>query len=179
MSRIGKRELQVPATVTIKNENNIIEIKGPKGELKYNLSPTLEVKVKDQLLTVTCRNNDTLTKALQGTVNSHILNMIDGVTKGFTETLEIVGVGYRFQLKGNELIVNAGYSHPVVVAIPKDLTVEIIKNMQLVITGIDKQRVGEFAAQIRKIRKPEPYKGKGIRYKDEQIRRKEGKKAAK
>ncbi|MDD2490249.1 MAG: 50S ribosomal protein L6, partial [Bacilli bacterium] len=151
----------------------------PKGELILNIPDNIKIKIEEQALTVERQNDLMATKAIHGTINSHIFNMIKGVSEGYEKGLEIVGVGYRFQLKDKKIIINAGYSHPVDINIPVNITVESISNTEIVIKGIDKQAVGEFAAQIRKIRKPEPYKGKGIRYKGEQIRRKEGKKAAK
>jgi large subunit ribosomal protein L6 len=133
---------------------------------------------EDNVLSFTRSNDSIPTKAKHGTINSNVENMIEGVKNGYKKYLEIVGVGYRFNLRGDKLVVNAGFSHPVEVSIPKDIKVEVPSNNELTISGIDKVLVGEFAAQIRKIRQPEPYKGKGIRYKDEYVRRKEGKKAA-
>lgn len=176
MSRIGNRILSVPENVTITIDNGVVTVKGPKGELSTKLHNNINVEVKENELTVT-RNNDNY-KNFHGTVNALIKNMITGVTDGFEKKLEIIGVGYRFQLKDNKVVVNAGYSHPVEVAIPEGLTVEVPSNTELTIKGIDKCLVGEFAANIRKIRQPEPYKGKGIRYADEIVHRKEGKKAA-
>lgn len=179
MSRIGKRKITVPETVTIKQEGNCLLVKGPVGETTLTIPINLKVEIKAGELVVNCQDKSIKTKALQGTINSLITNMINGVIKPYEKNLEIVGVGYRFQLQGKQLIINAGFSHPVTVTIPSDLSVTAEGNTQILIKGIDKQRVGEFAAQIRKVKKPEPYKGKGIRYKDEQVRRKEGKKAAK
>ena len=135
------------------------------------------IDVNGEEITLT-RKNDNF-KNFHGTANANIRNLIIGVTEGFEKKLESVGVGYRFQLKGNELVVTAGYSHPVTVAIPEGIKLEVPSNTELFVRGIDKQLVGEFAANVRKIRKPEPYKGKGIRYADEHVRRKEGKKASK
>ena len=176
MSRIGNRELSVPESVTVTVENNIVTVKGPKGELSTKINENLNVEVKEGKLTVT-RSNDNF-KNYHGTANANIKNMIIGVTEGYKKELEILGVGYRFQQKGSNLVVNAGYSHPVEVEVPAGLKIEVPSNTELVISGIDKCLVGEFAANVRKIRQPEPYKGKGIRYKDEHVRRKEGKKAA-
>lgn len=177
MSRIGYRKLVVPAGVTVENSNNIVTVKGPKGELSLELHNGIEIKQEDGKLEIT-RDNDDL-KPIHGTTNANLKNMIEGVTNGFSKGLEIIGVGYRFNVKGNLLAINAGYSHPVELEIPTGLTVEQISNTEIKVNGIDKIKVGEFAANIRKIRQPEPYKGKGIRYKDEFVRRKEGKKAAK
>jgi large subunit ribosomal protein L6 len=176
MSRIGNRKLEIPAGVEVKEENGIVTVKGPKGELTTKLAQGISVKIEGNTLEVS-REND-LYKPMHGTINANIHNMIVGVTKGFTKELEIVGVGYRFQLKGNSIVISAGYSHPVEMQIPAGIKVESPSNTELTITGFDKELVGEFAANVRKVRQPEPYKGKGIRYKDEHIIRKEGKKAA-
>ena len=176
MSRIGNRKLVIPEGVTINVENNIVSVKGPKGELTTTLVNGVTIKVEENTLE-TLRENETL-KPMHGTINSNINNLMIGVSKGYERGLEILGVGYRFTLKGNILVIAAGYSHPVEMEIPKGLTVEVPSNTELTIKGIDKILVGEFAANVRKVRQPEPYKGKGIRYKDERIIRKEGKKAA-
>lgn len=179
MSRIGNREIKVPTGVTVENNDNVVTVKGPKGELSYEVNKDLKVNVLEGTVTVERLKEDKQTKAMHGTTNAIITNMIEGVNSGFSKGLEIIGVGYRFTLKGNTLVVNAGYSHPVELEIPTGLQVESVSNTEIVIKGINKELVGEFAANIRKIRKPEPYKGKGIRYKGEYIRRKEGKKASK
>ena len=176
MSRIGNRILEIPANVTVTVDGNKVSVKGPKGELSTEINENIKAEVKDNTVVVT-RKNDNY-KNFHGTANANIKNMIVGVTEGYKKELECVGVGYRFQVSGKKITVNAGYSHPVIVEVPDGLTVESPSNTELVIKGIDKCLVGEFAANIRKIRQPEPYKGKGIRYKDEHIRRKEGKKAA-
>ena len=176
MSRIGNRKLEIPAGVEVKEENGIVTVKGPKGELTTTLTQGISVKVEGNTLEV-IRENDTY-KPMHGTTNANIHNMIIGVTKGFKKELEIVGVGYRFALKGNTIVISAGYSHPVEMQIPAGIKVECPSNTELTITGCNKELVGEFAANVRKVRQPEPYKGKGIRYKDEHIIRKEGKKAA-
>jgi len=178
MSRIGNRKLVIPEGVTITEENNVVTVKGPKGELTTKLAENITIKVEGNTLEVLRSNDNTNTKTMHGTINALINNMMTGVTKGFEKGLEIIGVGYRFQLKGNVLVVNAGYSHPVEMEIPEGITVEVPSNTEVTVKGIDKVLVGEFAANIRKVRQPEPYKGKGIRYKDEHVRRKEGKKAA-
>ena len=176
MSRIGNRTLTIPAGVTVTVDGNVVTVKGPKGELSTEINKHLTVSVEGNELKIT-RENDNY-KNFHGTANANIHNMIVGVTEGFTKKLESLGVGYRFQLKGNELVVTAGYSHPVNVKIPAGITLESPSNTELFVKGIDKQLVGAFAADVRKIRQPEPYKGKGIRYSDEVVRRKEGKKAA-
>ncbi len=178
MSRIGNRKLIIPDGVTVTLEGNLVTVKGLKGELSTTLDKDITMKLEDKTISLT-RNNELLeTRAKHGTMNANINNMINGVKHGYKKELEIVGVGYRFNLRGDKLVISAGYSHPVEVMIPKDIKIEVPSNTELTISGIDKVLVGEFAAQIREIRRPEPYKGKGIRYKDEYIRRKEGKKAA-
>ena len=179
MSRIGNRKIAIPEGVTVTVENNTITVKGPKGELSETFNKELTVSVEDNSVIVKRPNDLKLIKSLHGTTNANISNMIVGVSEGYKKELEIVGVGYRFQVTGNKVNVNAGFSHPVVVEAPADLKVEQVNATEIAISGIDKQKVSEFAANIRKLRKPEPYKGKGIRYKGEHIRRKEGKKAAK
>ena len=178
MSRIGNRELVIPTNVSVIVENNNVIVKGPKGELKLAYDKCLDVQVNDNIVTVKRANDIKTTKQLHGTINSLIENMIKGVSEGYEKSLEMVGVGYRFQMKGANIVINAGYSHPVEITVPTGITVEIPSNTEMTIRGIDKCLVGEFAANIRKVRRPEPYKGKGIRYKDEIVRRKEGKKAS-
>lgn len=178
MSRIGNRVLTIPEGVNIALENDTITVKGPKGSLDFPISKSVIVKIDGNALTVEKTDNAD-SNVMQGTTNAIIKNMIEGVSKGFEKGLEIIGVGYRFQVQGNVLTVNAGYSHPVKITVPEGLTVEAVSNTEIVVKGINKELVGEFAANIRKVRKPEPYKGKGIRYKGEVVRRKEGKKAAK
>ena len=179
MSRIGNRKLVIPAGVTVTIDGNTVTVKGPKGELTNEFNKLIKIEQVDNEI-VCSRDNDAIfTKSIHGTTNSLIENMIIGVSEGYTKELEAVGVGYRFAVAGNKITVTAGYSHPVIVEVPVGLSVESKVNTELTISGIDKQKVSEFAANIRKIRKPEPYKGKGIRYKGEYIRRKEGKKAAK
>lgn len=176
MSRVGNRILSIPTGVTVSVDGNKVTVKGPKGELSTEINEHITIEVNDTEVKV-LRENDNY-KKFHGTANANIKNMIVGVTEGYEKKLESVGVGYRFQVKGNELVVTAGYSHPVNVELPEGITVEAPSNTELLVRGIDKQLVGEFAANVRKIRKPEPYKGKGIRYSDEHIRRKEGKKAS-
>lgn len=176
MSRIGNRIITVPEGVTVENVNNVVTVKGPKGTLTQTMLKDITMKQVGNEITLERSNENA--KAMHGTMNALISNMIIGVTKGYSKGLEIIGVGYRFNVQGNKLVVSAGYSHPVEVIIPAGLTVEANGNTEITIKGIDKVLVGEFAANIRKIRQPEPYKGKGIRYKDEHVRRKEGKKAA-
>ena len=177
MSRIGNRVITIPENVTVSVDGNIVKVNGPKGELSTEINKDITVNVNGNELTLT-RKDDSV-KNFHGTANANIKNMIVGVTEGYEKRLESIGVGYRFALKDGKLIVTAGYSHPVNVEIPAGLSLEVPSNTELVVKGIDKCLVGEFSANVRKIREPEPYKGKGIRYKDEVIRRKEGKKASK
>lgn len=178
MSRIGKRSLVIPQGVTVENNDNVVTVKGPKGELSLELAKNITITVEENTLKVERSNDELKTRAMHGTTNANLKNLIEGVTTGFSKGLEIIGVGYRFNVKGNTLVINAGYSHPVELSVPTGLTVEQISNTEIKVSGIDKIKVGEFAANIRKVRQPEPYKGKGIRYKDEYVQRKEGKKAA-
>lgn len=179
MSRIGNRVLTIPAGVTVTLEGNTLVAKGTKGELSLNFDKNISVEVKENTIVCTRANDTKEVKSLHGTTNALIADMLVGVSEGYVKELETVGVGYRFAVAGSKITVSAGYSNPVIVEVPAGLTVEAASNTELKITGIDKQKVSEFAANIRKIRKPEPYKGKGIKYKGEVIRRKEGKKAAK
>ena len=179
MSRIGNRVLTIPEGVTVTNESGVITVKGPKGELSMELNPKIEVSVEGNEIKTKRNSEIKFIKSMHGTTNSLINNMVIGVTKGYEKVLEINGVGYRFIMKGNNIEVNAGYSHKILREVPKGLTAEVNKDGDLIIKGIDKEAVGKFAAEIRDIRKPEPYKGKGIRYKGEYVRRKEGKKASK
>lgn len=180
MSRIGNRVLTIPAGVEVNVDGNTITVKGSKGTLNYTFSNNVNVKVEDGKIAVTRKDDSKVSKQLHGTTNSNINNMLIGVSEGFKKELEINGVGYRFQLQGNKVVVSAGYSHTVEMVAPEGVKMEMPEKSQteLIISGYDKQAVSEFAANIREIRKPEPYKGKGIKYKDEHIRRKEGKKAA-
>ena len=179
MSRIGNRKINIPEGVTVTVNDNVVTVKGPKGELTNSFNKDMKIDVNENILTITRPNDLKTTKSLHGTTNALIENMIIGVSEGYKKELEIVGVGYRFNVQGNKINVNAGFSHPVEVIVPSDLKAEQVSTTEVAISGIDKQKVSEFAANIRKLRKPEPYKGKGIRFKGEHIRRKEGKKAAK
>ena len=177
MSRIGNRVIAIPENVTVSVNDNVVTVKGSKGEHSLELNKLINVEIKDNTVVVTRKNETIPAKQMHGTTNANIRNMILGVSEGFSKSLEIIGVGYRFNLKGNVLVINAGYSHPVELEIPEGLSLEAKGNNQITVSGISKEKVGEFAANIRKVRKPEPYKGKGIRYVGEYIRRKEGKKA--
>ena len=177
MSRIGNRHLAIPEGVTVEVNDNVVTVKGSKGELSLTTSNLVTVEVKDGEVVITRKNETIPARSMHGTTNANIRNMMIGVSEGYSKSLEIVGVGYRFNLKGNKLVINAGYSHPVEIEVPSDLKLNVEGNNSVTVSGISKERVGEFAANIRKVRKPEPYKGKGIRYAGEHIRRKEGKKA--
>ena len=176
MSSIGNRIITIPEGVTVSEENGVVTVKGPKGELKQKVLKDISMKVEGAEVKLERANEEA--KAMHGIMNSIINNMIIGVTKGYEKGLEIIGVGYRFNVQGRKLVISAGYSHLVNMDIPEGITVESSSNTEITVKGIDKVLVGEFAANIRKVRSPEPYKGKGIRYKDEHVRRKEGKKAA-
>lgn len=176
MSRIGNRIITVPEGVTVELTDNVVTVKGPKGTLQQAMLKDITMKQEEGKITLERKNENA--KAMHGTMNALINNMIIGVTKGYEKGLEIIGVGYRFNVQGQKLVISAGYSHQVEMQIPQGLTVESSSNTEITVKGIDKVLVGEFAANIRKVRPPEPYKGKGIRYKDEHVRRKEGKKAA-
>ncbi|WP_339030126.1 50S ribosomal protein L6 [Spiroplasma endosymbiont of Cantharis nigra] len=180
MSRIGNRILSIPAGVEVKVEtNNVVTIKGSKGELIQTFSHLIEIKVEGSELQTLRKNEQKHTKQLHGTTNSLIKGMLTGVSEGFVKELEIVGVGYRAALAGNKINLSLGFSHPVEYEVPNGILVEIPKPTEIKISGIDKQLVGEVAANIRAYRRPEPYKGKGVKYKDEKIIRKEGKAAGK
>ena len=178
MSRIGKKILEIPAGVTITvAEDNTVTVKGPKGELTRTFNADMSIKIEENTLTVERPSEQKEHRALHGTTRALIGNMVEGVTAGFARGLELVGVGYRAQKQGDKLVLSVGYSHPVEMTPEAGLEVEVPVPTKIVIKGIDKQRVGEFAANIRAVRAPEPYKGKGIRYEGEVVRRKEGKTA--
>lgn len=177
MSRIGNKPITIPAGVTVNVDGHTITVKGSKGELTYTFSNDISVKVEGTDIRVTRPSDDREHRSLHGTTRANIHNMVVGVSEGFEKVLEIVGVGYRAQLQGTKLVLSAGYSHPVEFTVPKGLTVTVPQPVEIHIAGCDKQLVGEFAANVRKVRGPEPYKGKGIHYRGEYIRRKEGKKA--
>ena len=179
MSRIGNRHLVIPEGVTVTVDKNLVTVKGPKGELSLTVSDLIKVEVIDGKVITTRANEEKHTKQLHGTTNSLINNMIKGVTDGYNVGLEAVGVGYRFNVSGKKIGITAGFSHPVEIMVPEYLEVKQESNTEITLSGIDKQKLTKFASEIRAIREPEPYKGKGIRYKGEYVRRKEGKKAAK
>ena len=175
MSKVGKLPVAIPAGVTVNVANGLISVKGPKGELKQSFHDEIDIKVEGTEVVLTTKNNAKQTNAYHGLYRSLINNMVKGVTDGFTKTLVITGVGYRAEVKGKELVMNLGYSSDYIAIIPDGLTVVATPDGKLTVSGIDKQLVGEFCSQVRKLRKPEPYKGKGIRYETEVIRRKVGK----
>lgn len=179
MSRIGKRILNVPNGVEFTIENSNVTVKGKLGQLSFQFSPLIKITYENNEVKTERLNEEKTTKQLHGTTNALIHNMIIGVSKGYKKEIEIKGVGYKATLMGNKIEIIAGYSHPIQIEIPVGLKAELPKPTNIIISGIDKQLVGEFAANIRKIRRPSPYSGKGIMYKGEIIRRKEGKTAAK
>lgn len=178
MSRIGKQPIPVPSGVTVTVDGDTVKVKGPKGELTQAIRPEVTVAVEDGQVVVTRVNDSKANRALHGLTRSLVANMVEGVTDGFRKTLEMVGVGYRAEKKGKTLVINAGYSHPVQYPEPEGLTLSTPAPTQIVVEGIDKQQVGQVAAEIRAVRPPEPYKGKGIRYQGEYVRRKAGKAGA-
>ncbi len=176
MSRIGKQPIAIPEGVDVKIDGDFVIIKGPKGELKNKIRPEIKVEIKDKQIILKPVKSLRDTQALWGTYRSLIANMTQGVTKGFEKKLEIEGVGYKANLEGKDLILNLGYSHSIKIKAPEGIELKVEKNV-ITVSGTDKQLVGQIAAEIRSKRKPEPYKGKGIRYQGEVVRRKTGKKA--
>lgn len=177
MSRIGKKPIQIPDNVEIKIDGNKISVRGPKGELQREVRPEIKIEVKDREILVTPQKETKKTKAFWGLTRVLLFNMVKGVTKGYEKKLQIEGLGYRATLEGEDLVLQVGFSHPVKIKKPEGLNFSIEKNI-ITVSGIDKELVGQIAAKIRKVRKPEPYKGKGIRYLGEEVRRKAGKKVA-
>ena len=175
MSRIGRKPINIPAGVTVNVNNGVIEVKGPKGTLTFNYNPAMQVEVNGEEITVSRPNDEKTNRSLHGLTRTLIANMIVGVTEGYKKELDVNGVGYRVEKKGKQCIMNLGYSHKVIMEDNEDITIEVPDPNKIIIVGIDKQKVGQFAAEVREKRPPEPYKGKGIKYKEEQIRRKEGK----
>ncbi|AOL23181.1 large subunit ribosomal protein L6 [Erythrobacter litoralis] len=176
MSRIGKRPVTIPSGVTANIDNGLLSVKGPKGTLSMGLSDLVEYKLEDGEISVTPANDSQKARAYWGMQRTMVSNLVEGVTEGFTKTLEIAGVGYRAQAQGKKLKLQLGFSHDVDLDVPEGLEVKTPDQTTVEISGIDKQAVGQFAAEIREFRKPEPYKGKGIKYRGEYIFRKEGKK---
>lgn len=181
MSRVGKKPIKIPSGVQVTHQNDVINVKGSKGELSFTHHPEIQIVIQDNEILVKNSSEDKLHRSLHGLTRSLINNMVVGVSEGFTKRLEVNGVGYRFQVQGNKLILSLGFSHPVEYIPVKGIEIkadEEKKNI-IIVHGIDKQKVGQTAAEIREFKKPEPYKGKGIKYEDEIIRRKAGKTAAK
>ncbi|MCB5935297.1 50S ribosomal protein L6 [Caldifermentibacillus hisashii] len=175
MSRIGKKPIEVPAGVTVTLNGNKVTVKGPKGELSREFNKDITITVEDNVVTVTRPSDSKEHRTVHGTTRAILANMVEGVSKGFEKSLELIGVGYRAQKQGNKLVLSVGYSHPVEITPENGLEIDVPSNTQIVVKGIDKEQVGALAANIRDVRPPEPYKGKGIRYVGEYVRRKEGK----
>jgi large subunit ribosomal protein L6 len=175
MSRIGKLPIAIPAGVDVKVDGSTVTVKGPKGTLTRTVHSNMDVKVENGEVIVSRPNDDKFNKSLHGLTRTLIANMVDGVNNGFSKELEINGIGYRAAMQGNELVMNIGFSHQVKMSEPEGIKIEVPAPNKIVISGPDKQKVGQFAAEVREKRPPEPYKGKGIKYVDEYIRRKEGK----
>ena len=175
MSRIGKMPIDIPAGVDVTIDGSTVTVKGPKGELTRTVHKNITVEKDGAVITVTRPNDENLNKSLHGLTRTLIANMVEGVSKGYSKELEVNGVGYRAQKQGKELVLTVGYSHPVTFMETDDISIEVPGPNKIIISGSDKQKVGQFAAEVREVRPPEPYKGKGIKYVDEYIRRKEGK----
>ena len=178
MSRIGKAPIAIPAQAKVEVLENVVSVAGPKGKLDLQIHPGMGIRLEDDKIWVSRPSDEKAHKALHGLVRSLLANMVEGVTKGFEKRMELVGLGYRAQMQGEELILSLGFSHPINYPVPPDVKIVAETPTSLVISGIDKQRVGQVAAQIRSFRKPEPYKGKGVKYANERIRRKAGKTGA-
>ena len=179
MSRIGRAPITVPAGVEVKVDGQHVSVKGPKGALEMNVAPTMKVEVEAGVVHVTRPNDDKMNRSLHGLTRTLINIMVVGVSEGFSKTLEVNGVGYRASKEGKNLVLNVGYSHQVIMPETEDIQIDVPNPNQIIVKGIDKQKVGQFAAEVRGKRPPEPYKGKGIKYDHEVIRRKEGKTGAK
>lgn len=171
MSRIGRKPINIPAGVTASVDNGVITVKGPKGTLDFKFNPAMTVEIKGDVIEVTRPNDAKENRSLHGLTRTLIHNMVIGVTEGYSKTLEVNGVGYRVQKQGNKCVMNLGYSHQVIVEDTEDIKIEVPDPNKIIISGIDKQKVGQFAAEVREKRPPEPYKGKGIKYADEVISR--------
>jgi large subunit ribosomal protein L6 len=176
MSRVGKKPIEIPTGVTVTiADDNTVTVKGPKGELTRSFNKDITISQEENLITITRPSDEKNHRALHGTTRAVLSNMVDGVSKGFERGLELIGVGYRAQKQGTKLVLNVGYSHPVEIEPEAGLEVEVPSNTKIIVKGANKERVGALAANIRGVRPPEPYKGKGIRYEGEFVRRKEGK----
>ncbi|EUJ18439.1 50S ribosomal protein L6 [Listeria aquatica] len=175
MSRIGKKPITIPAGVTVTLDGNKATVKGPKGELVREFNPEIKIEIEGSEINVSRPSDNKNHRALHGTTRAVLNNMVVGVSEGYEKSLELVGVGYRAQKQGSKLVLNVGYSHPVEFEAPKGVEIEVPANTKVIVKGFNKEHVGELAANIRAVRPPEPYKGKGIRYEGEYVRRKEGK----
>lgn len=176
MSRIGKKPIEVPAGVTVTvDANNHVTVKGPKGELTRTFNPDITITQEENVITLTRPSDGKAHRTIHGTTRAVLANMVEGVSKGFEKSLELIGVGYRAQKQGTKLVLNVGYSHPVEIEPETGIEIEVPSNTKVIVKGTNKERVGALAANIRDVRPPEPYKGKGIRYEGEYVRRKEGK----
>ncbi|RSK52244.1 50S ribosomal protein L6 [Bacillus canaveralius] len=175
MSRVGKKPIDIPTGVTVTADNGTVTVKGPKGDLTRSFNPEIEIKIEENVINISRPSDMKEHRALHGTTRAVIANMVEGVSKGFERNLELIGVGYRAQKQGKKLVLNVGYSHPVEIEPEEGIEIDVPANTKIIIKGTDKERVGALAANIRQVRPPEPYKGKGIRYEGEYVRRKEGK----
>ena len=175
MSRVGKKEITIPAKTDVSFKDRVLVVKGEKGTLTRTINPAVDLDIQDNVIRVIIDKEDRKTRALQGLTRSLVSNMVDGVSKGFERVLEINGIGYRAEMKGSAIILNLGYSHPIDFPLPDGISATVDKNNVIRLSGIDKEKIGQTAASIRKLRKPEPYKGKGIKYAEEYIQRKAGK----
>ncbi|MDT2746003.1 50S ribosomal protein L6 [Vagococcus fluvialis] len=175
MSRIGNKPVVIPAGVTITQNGTAVTVKGPKGELTREFSPNITLNIEEGVVTLTRPDDSKENKTMHGTMRANLNNMVVGVSEGFAKALELIGVGYRAQLQGKKLVLNVGYSHPIEFETPEGIEIEVPSNTSIIVKGSNKEVVGELAANIRGTRPPEPYKGKGVRYVGEHVRRKEGK----
>ncbi|MFD1708097.1 50S ribosomal protein L6 [Siminovitchia sediminis] len=175
MSRIGNKPIEIPSGVTVTKDGNTVTVKGPKGELRNTFNSDINISIEDNVINVTRPSDAKEHRSLHGTTRSLVANMVEGVSKGFEKSLDLVGVGYRAQKQGKKLVLNVGYSHPVEFEPEDGIEIDVPSNTKIIVKGYNKERVGALAADIRAVRPPEPYKGKGIRYEGEYVRRKEGK----
>ena len=175
MSRVGKKVINIPSKTSVDYKDGELVVKGEKGTLKRTIHPAVELAIEGDKISIVIDQEDRKTRSIQGLTRSLVANMVDGVSKGFEKILEINGIGYRAEMKGSSIVLNLGYSHPIDFPMPEGISASVDKNNVIKIMGIDKEKVGQTAASIRKLRSPEPYKGKGIKYADEHIQRKAGK----
>ena len=175
MSRVGKKVITIPEKTSVDYKDRVLVVKGEKGTLTRTIHPAVDLEIADNTISVKIENEDRKNRSLQGLTRSLVANMVDGVSKGFERVLEIHGIGYRAEMKGKSIVLNLGYSHPIDFPLPEGIDATVDKNTVIRVTGIDKERVGQTAASIRKLRTPEPYKGKGVKYAEEYIQRKAGK----